>query len=170
MNKFFIIVCFTVFLYNCGNSQNISQTSYPRQVGDITFDKALDDTAFKLCNEERVTQYYSFSKGLQYKGEKLKIIDHFKRYFQPTNDTNQIGYVTVRFVVNCEGKTGRFRVQEMDNNYKPTKLATSLVVQLLELTKQLDGWEVGEYDKRKFDYYQYLTFKIKNGFIEEIMP
>jgi uncharacterized protein YfbU (UPF0304 family) len=170
MNKLLITVFFSVLLSACGNTQKVNHTSYSKQVGDIVFDKTLDDTAFKLCNEERIVQYYNFSKSVQYEGEKVRIINHFKQHFQPLLDISQTGYVTIRFIVNCEGKTGRFRVQEMDNNYQVISLDKALVTQILKLTKDLDGWIVGVYDNKKFDYYQYLTFKIKNGSIEEIMP
>lgn len=142
---------------------------YPRQVGDIAFDSNTDDKKFKVCNENNIIQYYSLN-GIQYAGEKVKIVEHFKEKFQGENFKSESGYVTIRFIVNCEGKSDRFRVQEFDWDYQAKKFSKDLIKQLLELTKQLDGWMVPEYKNKKRDYYQYLTFKIVDGQINEILP
>lgn len=143
--------------------------SYAENVGDITFDKNLDDPNFKVCNEKQVPQYYNFGKGLQYNGEKPKIIEHFKS-FKELNGSGDTGFITIRFIVNCEGKTGRFRVQEMDNNYNSKSFHKEIRDQLLTLTESLEGWIIGSDQGHVFDYYQYLTFKIHDGKLIEIMP
>lgn len=143
---------------------------YPLQVGDISFNQALDDPEFKLCNESDVFQYYYFNGGFQYKGEKIKIIEHFKNEFTVNGDRNDNGFITIRFIVNCNGKTGRFRVQEMDRDYTEKVFSKQLTENLLTITKRLDGWMVGEYEGVQYDYYQYLTFKIEQGRLIEIMP
>ena len=78
--------------------------------------------------------------------------------------------MTIRFIVNCQGQTGRFRVQGMSYKYNEKTFNKNLTSQLLSLTKQLDGWIIGENGGKKFDYYQYLTFKIEKGKLIEIMP
>lgn len=143
---------------------------YPRHVGDLSFDAKTDDPDFKICNEEVVFQYYNFGKGVQYKGEKPQITAHFTRGLTQQGDPTDTGFLTIRFVVNCQGATGRFRVQGIDNNYQEKKFSPGLTDQLLSLTKKLDGWVIGEYEGKVFDYYQYLTFKIENGTLVEIMP
>lgn len=158
-------------LYACAQTKE-QENKYPLQVGDIYFDAKLDDPNFKLCYEAEVYQYYNFGKGLNYKGEKIKINEHFKAGFKPNDNVNESGYLTIRFIVNCKGETGRFRVLGMDNDYKEKVFSESLTKQLLTLTKKLDGWMVGEFDGENvaYDYYQYLTFKIEKGRLIEIMP
>jgi hypothetical protein len=73
-------------------------------------------------------------------------------------------------VVNCKGETGRFRIQQMDMDYQEMKFLPETVNQLLKLTQQLHGWIIGEYNGAVRDYYQYLTFKIQEGQLMEIMP
>jgi len=58
----------------------------------------------------------------------------------------------------------------MDVEDREKKFSDSLSSQLLSLTKELDGWLVGEMEGKKYDYYQYLTFKMENGKLIEIMP
>jgi len=156
-------------LYSCGQTQE-KKTDYPLQVGDIYFNSKVDDPNFKLCDEDRVFQYYNFGKGLLYKGEKIKLIEHFTNGLKVKEQKDETGFLTIRFIVNCEGKSGRYRVQGMDNDYKEKKFNENLTNKLLSLTKQLDGWIVGEYEGKAYDYYQYLTFKIEKGKLIEIMP
>jgi hypothetical protein len=58
----------------------------------------------------------------------------------------------------------------MDMNYLPSKFDDTIVNQLLSITKSLDGWVLGEYKGKNYDYYQYLTFKIINNKLIEILP
>lgn len=143
---------------------------YPLHVGDITFDPSLDDPDFKICNSEVVLQYYDFGKGVQYKGEKPTINEAFKNEFEGMEMNDETGFLTIRFIVNCEGKTGCFRVQGMDKEYREKKFNSELVNKLLLITRNLDGWIIKGDETNKFDYYQYLTFKLVNGQLIEIMP
>lgn len=158
------IFCSTSF------AQIQSKAEYQPNVGDIAFDPSLDEPDFKICYAPEIFQYYNFGKGLQYKGEKIAIIRHFRAKYKGNEFRNIHGYITIRFIVNCEGKTGRFRLQGMDNNYNEATFPTALITQLLDLTKALEGWTPASYEETKMDYYQYLTFKIENGDIKEILP
>ncbi len=169
MRQTTIIFILLSTLCSCAQ-KNESNTSYPLQVGDIHFDPETDDPNFKLCHENEVYQYYNFSKGLQYKGEKHKINEHFKSGLKMSGQSEESGFLTIRFIVNCQGKPRRFRIQGMDNNYIEKTFSQDLTNHLLSLTKQLDGWEIGDFEGEAFDYYQYLTFKIEQGNLIEIMP
>ena len=169
MKQVFLILILVTTLCSCGQTQE-STSTYPLQVGDIYFDSKLDDPNFKLCDETRVFQYYNFGKGLQYIGEKIKINEHFMAALKLNEQGNESGFLTIRFIVNCEGKTGRFRVEGMDNEYRESEFTDNVTNQLMSLTRKLDGWIIGEYDGKAYDYYQYLTFKIENGLLIEIMP
>ena len=147
-----------------------NSSAYPSQVGDINFDSKIDDPDFKLCDENNVLQYYNFGKGLQYKGEKIKIIEQFREGFKSVAHTEESGFITIRFIVNCQGKTGRYRLQGMNNDYIEKTFSENITDQLLGLTKQLDGWGMGEANGKVYDYYQYLTFKMEDGKLIEIMP
>jgi hypothetical protein len=168
MRELMIILILLKTLCCCAQKHDI-KANYPLQVGDIYFNHETDDPNFKLCDENEVYQYYNFGKGLQYKGEKIRIYEHFKSGLTARH-SEESGFLTIRFIVNCQGKTGRFRIQGMDNNYVETTFSEKLTNQLLSLTKQLDGWAIRDFDGKAFDYYQYLTFKIEKGKLIEIMP
>ena len=167
MRQFLLITILLSAIYSCGQ-KNQNTNDYPENVGDIAFDRSLDDPSFKVCNEKQIPQYYNFG-GLRFKGEKPKIVEHFKN-FKEINTPGETGFITIRFIVNCEGKSGRFRIQEMDNDYRTKSFRNEIRDQLLALTKSLDGWIIARNEAHNFDYYQYLTFKIEDGKLIEIMP
>lgn len=78
--------------------------------------------------------------------------------------------IRIRFIVNCEGKTGRFRVIGMNKNYQEKTFDKAITDQLLEITQHLDGWQLLPNAEEPRDYYQYLLFKMNKGTIVEILP
>lgn len=159
---------------SCTNSTSEKSKSkaveYQRHVGDILFDPNIDDHNFKPCHEDLAPQYYSFGKGIMYKGEKPELIRQIKEAYKNAENGKENAYITIRFIVNCEGKSGWFRLQELDTDYKAKEVHSSIAKELLEIVKSLNGWEAGSYEDRYYDYYQYLTFKIVDGQIQSILP
>lgn len=151
-----------------------SNQDHQRDVGDIPFDPATDDPDFKICGRESsVKQYYARGSSYEpagYEGEKRALENTFlEQYAFPVSESEK-GYVTIRFIVNCRGESGRFRVGQMGFDYQPRNFAPELVQQLLEITRSLDGWIPVSREGKTYDFYQYLTFKIRNGQIEKILP
>lgn len=145
--------------------------TYPKFVGDIAFDKNIDEAGFSKCgtHQDYSFQYYYDSNDFEYKGEKLAIIRKLEsENIKSTKEIN--GYVTIRFLVNCEGRTGLFRVQQMSLDYKEKLIDKNLGDDLLKFTKSLKGWIPKEVEGEKVDYYQYLTYKIEHGKVSEILP
>jgi len=165
------ICCLFLLLvvYSSCQKSKAQKSVYPNHVGDIAFDEKTDDPNFKICLNGRIPQYYEFGKSLQYRGEKPAIDKHFE-ILKLNETTVESGYITIRFIVNCEGKTGRYRIEEMNNDYQPMSFDKKLVEKILTLTKELSGWIVGGNPEQPVDYYQYLTFKIEGGKLIEMMP
>lgn len=136
---------------------------YSNQVGEIAFDEKLDDPAFK--NSDTLILFLKLS----YKGEKPAIINHFKEKYKSDGLEGSNGYVIIRFLINEEGKAGRFRTESMDFGYQPKEFEEKLTGQILKITKELNGWKVLEYEGKNYDYYSHLTFKIVNGEINQIL-
>ncbi len=143
----------------------------PNNVGDIDFDPKLDDIQFQTCNGNNILQYYNFYESLNYEGEKYALDEQiYSQFRQRKRAKNESGYITIRFVVNCHGETGRFRTTQMDCNYDIKEFDKSIVEQLESITKSLKGWLPGNGQKAKLDYYQYIIYKIDSGKIIEILP
>lgn len=145
-----------------------SQT-FPENVGDIPFDSLQDDPGFVVCNEKRVFQYYN--TAAYYKDHKKEIVKYLLDHFVPQESFgDQNGYLTIKFIINCKGETGRFRLFEIDSNYQPVHFKETLSGHLLNLVKQLQGWQPAVYKQQVYDSYQHITFRIRNGKIISISP
>ena len=171
-NLFIYLFLITPFYFAQTYKQEENQN-----VGNIKFDSNIDDPSFKVCFPDQTFTYYYFSDGLSYKGEKYEILKQWQLVDKSSINSNKSGYITVKFLVNCEGKTGLFRIQQMDDMYKEVFFEEDLVNTILNFVKKLDKWIVPEYSGkntqyrgRKLEYYQYLTFKIENGIVKEILP
>ncbi|MEM9849729.1 MAG: hypothetical protein AAF847_17700, partial [Bacteroidota bacterium] len=52
-----------MLLFQCTTEQKISKKTYPRMIGDITFDAEQDDPTFELCSGDSLAiQYYAFDE------------------------------------------------------------------------------------------------------------
>ena len=144
-----------------------------KDVGDIFFDKKLDDPSFKVCDETNIKQYYirgSMDTAPGFVGEKRGLERAIlSEYSYPVTQTEN-GYLTLRFVVNCEGQTGWIRVEEMDFEYKTKSFDTQIRDQLIGIIQGLEGWIPRKSGEKNLDFYQYLTFKIEKGQIVKILP
>ena|SRR5688572_25018356 len=170
-----IIILTTVLfslLWSCQTEKKANEKQeYLRWVGDIEKNEQIDELEFKVCNgDDKILQYFNLGKGPVYSGEKSKILNTFKSKYQPITDKNQNGLIRIRFIVNCEGKAGRFRVLQSDYNYQEKNFNKEIVSQLLNITKEIENWEVFKRNEVPVDYYMYLIFKITDGQLTEILP
>lgn len=140
-------------------------------VGNIAKDPSVDNPDFKVCDSlDRAAQYFNKQKSFAYTGEKAAVINIFKSDFKPLQKDDQNGWIRIRFMVNCEGKTGRFRMIQSNFDYEEFQFDKIIIDQLMSITKSLDGWEIASNEKFSYDYYQYLIFKIEKGELLEILP
>ncbi|HYF67786.1 MAG TPA: hypothetical protein VD884_06615 [Ohtaekwangia sp.] len=169
MSKMNLFV-FCVLLVNCSSKQ-IPQITPEESlwVYHIQPDAALDDPTFKLCDPKTAYPYYSVGAG--YAGDKRELMNYFLSQFKNLDsDSSQTGFITIRFMINCQGLTGRFRLIEFDEAYKPFSFDPSISKQLLDLTKELKEWIPGKHGVQNYDSYYYLCFKIRNGTLIDITP
>lgn len=173
MNK--LIFLFFILCIAC-NTEKVKEIplkkEYPNTVGDIAFDKELDDPSFTPCYEYldyRSLQYYD--KGwINYKGELSAIKREIFSQYNSPKIKGETGYLTVRFMVNCKGNAGLFRQSATDFELKEKKFNEEISSQLFNFTKKLNRWETFNYKGDDLDHYQYLTFKIIDSDLIEILP
>ena len=131
----------------------------------------MDDESFSLCHAgDNAIQYFNDSNGLEYAGEKIALIETFEQNYNREKAKNESGLLRVRFLVNCHGNTGRFRLLSSDDQYKAKKFDSSITDQILSIAKSLDGWKPKMHSDDMVNYYQYLIFVIENGHIKAILP
>ena len=165
------IVSITAFVfYKCVDLNSEDDHKLYRHVGDIEFDTLKDRADFTVCNEEKIFQYFNNGSGPQYMGGKEAIDEHFFSNYQSVEIFDESGWLRIRFVVNCEGEAGRYRVMASDFDYQEKRFDKRIVNQLLELTKKIGKWPQKKYRSLYGDYYMYLIFKIKDGQLIEVLP
>lgn len=140
-----------------------------RWVGDSVFDPEKDGD-FQICgNENFVLQYFHLDNGIQYQGEKNELHRLYTENYKAI-EVDQSGWIRIRFIVNCQGQAGRFRIIGSDVDYREQIFDERITDQLLEITKSLDGWVIQSRDDLPQDYYQYLIFKIDRGELIDLLP
>lgn len=167
---YFYILSLIFMIQGCKQNSVPKDSKYLAMVGDIAFDAKLDDPNFVLCNEKNTKQYHNLNEEMQYEGEKFALKNTFDTQFKPSDKVKDSGMVRIRFIVNCNGQTGRFRMLSSGYDYKEKHIDKSITDQLMTITKGLKGWKILTDKRGTKDYYQYLIFKISDGQIKEILP
>lgn len=171
MNKF--ILLFFIFCVACNTEKKKEippKKEYPNTVGDIAFDKELDDPSFQVCHDQPYSLQYYQKGRINYKGELSAIKKEIFSQYKSPKLKGETGYLTVRFKVNCKGQAGLFRHYATDFELKEKKFNQQITAQLFDFTKKLDRWEIFNNRGTELDYYQYLTFKIIDSDLIEILP
>src|SRR5690606_9817310 len=98
---------------------------------------------FKICNEDRIFQYY-YAKT-SYIGERKAIHDTILEYLKHENIEfdKKSGYITFRFIVNCDGQTGRYRFKAVDDKLLKTTFSASKTEKLKNAIMKLSNWKAG---------------------------
>ncbi len=139
----------------------------------IDFENTLDkDTPFDLCGTENsIVDYYNGGEiDAQFIGGKKPL----RRYIEERLDASKLyqesGYLALRFVVNCEGKAGRFTTDEADLDFNKKEFPTETVQHLYEILASVPDWQPVLVREENRDAYTYITFKLKNGKIIDLLP
>jgi len=89
---------------------------------------------------------------------------------EPEKLKGQNGMLAYRFVINCEGKAGRFIFRSYDFDYPAKEFSSTAKAHLLEILLRLKTWQPCVIRSENRDSYAYITFKIKDGEIIDILP
>jgi hypothetical protein len=144
-----------------------TESKYSHSIGHIDPATALGNKDFETCSD-MIFEYYNAEPDGGYKYGKNILRDSVKRKY--TYAGNDSGYLTFRFVVNCNGLAGRYQIVENDLDLKPKKFNQELVQHLFTITQELKDWKQLVWEKESRDYYMYITYKIRDGQIIEILP
>ena len=78
MTKISILIILAFSFFNCKSEKEINvEKEYPRWIGDIKQDSLFDSPDFEICND-KIYQYFNFSDGPQFIGEKPSVLKVFK--------------------------------------------------------------------------------------------
>lgn len=143
-----------------------------RRVAYIDPEQTLDtEIDFLLCGEEvQIADYYNATPDGRYIQGKRAMLDTIYSNLDPSQIGEESGMLTFRFVVNCQGQAGRFVVEGYDMAYQRQEFDQRTVLHLYSILLRLKKWQPVKLDSGLSDAYFYITFKIENGEITEILP
>ncbi|MHA7057427.1 hypothetical protein ACWGOQ_0009440 [Aquimarina sp. M1] len=144
------------------------------RVGYIDFDKTIDkDKKLELCSStDFIVDYYN---GGNDRAGFIGGKGNLKKLVGSKLDTNKLhnesGYLTFRFVINCKGKAGKFITDESaDFDYNKKQFSKKTVMHLYDIISGVEQWKPCVIRNTKRDSYFYVTFILKNGEIQDILP
>jgi len=164
-NKLIIALVISTVLLLCSKQSQAQNFILP--------DGEYMDTTFAQ-NEKCPPQYaYFYSVGGKYPENSTSLLKKVQAYLQQKNEayTNS-GYITFRFMIDCEGKrVPQTEVLQTDEKYAAFHFEKNLVDELYSFLKTLDKWIVAKSTNgNAYAYKAFLTFKIKNGKVINIIP
>lgn len=126
-----------------------------------------------ICSAKTIS-YVDPDYRLKYRGSMYAIRKEFHDKFPEQNFLNinqNSGIITIQFNITCEAKTIISKVQSVDFDYKEIEMNKDLIKELTNIVMGLKDWEIkflknSEIGKQA----AFLTFKIENGKIIDIMP
>ncbi|OZI05420.1 hypothetical protein BWI93_25335 [Siphonobacter sp. BAB-5385] len=132
------------------------------------------DTTYQMsskCSSCRIVYYYHINA--KYPKSSATLRTEVNQYLLERKRSYQgSGYVTFRFMIDCEGKrVQRVRVLQTSSDYKTYQFDKVFVNDLFDFIKTLDRWQPGHY-KNLFpvNYLTYLSFKIHDGKVIAVLP
>ncbi|AUC82651.1 hypothetical protein [Lacinutrix sp. Bg11-31] len=157
--------------YYYTEAHNTENKPYQNYIGYIDQDKALLKDKYELCEDGFIQRTYNGSALEGYNINKKHYRDQLFSQFN-TNNYNDSGYLNFRFLVNCEGNAGWFEIIEMNLDLEETPLNKDLVDELLTFTSNSKHWNILKYPKnnKPYNYYNYISYRIENGKITQIIP
>jgi len=131
-------------------------------------EKALLNDGFEVCNEQFICQYYNPERATYSDGKnglRKFVLSNYKN-----DNYTDSGYLNIRFVINCKGEAGRYIIHENNLDLEPQVFNQDLVTQLFKITTQLKEWNPNFVHDEYRDSYMYISYRIENGEITEIIP
>ena len=135
------------------------------KVGSISSDSEKDSSTFKVCDANRIVEHYSVKSS--YQGGKKKIKKELWYQISPLTFNNS-GTITFRFIINCKGEIGRFRIKTIDNKLTKNSFDAQSIKALQTTILTLQNWNAGTWKDKNLDSYYMLNFKVENGKITDI--
>ena len=143
-----------------------------KRVAYIDPETVLDKNSdFQLCeNRARIFDYYNGQPPAGFNGGKGAL----KRAILPKVDATKLhgasGFLTFRFVINCNGEIGWFTTEQADLAYQKKQFNPATVQHFYEIISSLTTWHPTVIREKQRDAYAYLTIKLKDGAIIDFLP
>lgn len=130
------------------------------------------DTSVELCNtnNNKIYQYYNGQQTLHFENGKRGQWDIIRKNLDSEKIYNESGYLTFRFIVNCQGEASKYVTEQADLDYRPKQFNQKTIDHFYEITKKMDAWIPTLINGQPVDAYFYITYKLEQGNLIEILP
>lgn len=126
---------------------------------------------FKLCgSENNIADYYNGEPDGGFRLGNKVLLNHLKASLSDSAFAHFEGMLSLRFVISCEDKLGRFIAEAYDFNYQKQALPEQVVPEIIQILIDQNAWQATEIRGEKRDSYAYLTLKIKDATIIDLLP
>ncbi|TVZ56693.1 hypothetical protein OD91_1989 [Lutibacter sp. Hel_I_33_5] len=164
-----IFLALSIIYYTKVGKYSEDLKKYPKYIGFIDEKTSLLND-MKLCGEKKILgKHHGLPKYAFYKNKGYFRKNILSKY--NSKKFSDSGYLNFRFLINCEGKAGWFKITKMNLDLEETNLNDEMVNELLELTSNSENWnELSFENEKKYNYHMYILYRIENGKIVEILP
>ncbi len=126
---------------------------------------------FKLCGREsQIADYYNGEPDAGYGEGKKELARLIHDNSKQAELGSFEGLLTFRFVISCEGSVGRFIAEAYDFDYQEIEVPQDLAQHYIDLFCSLKSWRATVINEEARDAYAYITLKIKDEKIIDILP
>ncbi len=127
--------------------------------------------SFQLCGiHQYIYDYYNGRQLIHYKGGKKAIWSTIKNHLDKEKLFKESGYLTFRFVVNCKGEKGRIITEQADLDFQKKTFNKETVHHFYTILQEINDWIPTKIREENVDAYFYLTFKLEDGMLVELLP
>lgn len=143
-----------------------------KRVAYINPDEVMDKGSdFEICGKRsQIFDYYNGDPDGHFIGRKGGLWKAILPKLEKDKIAGQSGYLTFRFIINCEGKIGNFTTEQADLDFQKTEFSAQAVNHIFSIVRTLNKWQPCLIQKVPKDSYAYLTFKLKDGELIELLP
>ena len=116
---------------------------------------------------------YYYQVGGKYLESSVTILKKVQTYLQHADKVGTgSGYITFRFRIDCTGhRTKRTQLLQTDESYKSYHFNEAFVNELYLFLNTLNNWKAAKDNSgNSFSYIAFITFKIKDGKVINIIP
>lgn len=131
------------------------------------------DTLSGHSRECKMSNIFYYSLNAKYPQTSASTLANLKAFqFKAVEDSLKSGYITFRFNIDCNGKIeAGVQVLQTDDKYQSTHFDNHLVNELFIFLKTLDKWKIVKSKTGEaFSYRSFITFKLQNGKVVNIIP
>lgn len=117
--------------------------------------------------------FYYYSVGGKYPKSPATLLKEVKAFTEKQNNSySGSGYITFRFIVDTTGSIlPKVKVIQIDDHYKSHQFEKALINELFAYLTTLDKWRVARFTPGEaLPYITFITFKMKNGKVINIIP